>query len=310
MHAYLIWTHGNSVAIIEAFHEEEPVALRLRDLQVFPLKDETVFQEFCLALWKRILKDPNTQLNGRRGQRQKGVDLFGRRNRTEEWIGVQCKVRTGGVLTETDILDDVKSAKDFNPRLTELVFATTARRDEALQEFVRVQSEKYMKDGYFSVSLCSWDEIELELSKEDNIDILQRFYKDFFINYENLGIAVFRIIRISIGVGGSVDTSYELLIGRTPSSSEPGSYMGLDYWRGNYFIANLNGRKIETFSLPVHDSDFEDAQVFVTKRDAYIIAEWLNGINSFDDLLYGDSDYHIKLISEEDYEAFRKSLRG
>ena len=104
----------------------------IRNLKIFPIKDERVFEELCLALWKRILKDSNTQLNGRKGQRQYGVDLFGRRNQTLEWGGVQCKVKTNDSLTEAEINSDVKKAKHFNPRLSELVFATTASRDQSI----------------------------------------------------------------------------------------------------------------------------------------------------------------------------------
>jgi hypothetical protein len=286
------------------------MALSLRDLHVFPLEDEDVFEEFCLALWKRILNDPNAQLNGRRGQRQAGVDLFGRRNGIGEWVGVQCKVRTGGTLSESVIAKDVEGAKHFNPRLNELVFATTAKRDQVLQGFVRTLSDENIRLGYFSISVFSWDDIELELSDEKNLDICQRFYKDFFINYENMGVAIFRILRISIGVGGQPDTSYEVLIGKTPSSNREDPYYGLDYWKGIYFIANLNTLRIETFRIPVDESDFEDAQVFGTKRDAYIIAEWLNGVKSLDDdLLYGKSEEHTKLISKEEYQMFRDSLK-
>lgn len=282
--------------------------MALKDLQIFPFKDEDRFEEFCLVLWKKFLNDHNTQLNGRRGQRQQGVDLFGRRNGIGTWVGVQCKVRTGGVLTENEIKEDVKNAKDFNPRLSELVFATTAKRDANLQETVRLLSEQNMKDGYFPINVFSWDDIELALAEERNFDICKRFYGDFFINYENMGIAIFRILRISIGID-TPDTSYEILLGKTPPADGPEACFGLNYWRGIYFIANLNDRKIETFCLPVDESDFEDSKIFLTRRDAYIIAEWLNGLKSLDDLLYGVADEHVKLISRDEYEVFRLSLK-
>ncbi len=69
---------------------------KIRDIQIFPLKDEVSFEEMCLDLWKRKFNDPHTQLNGRRGQRQHGVDIFGRRSSSLEWVGIQCKVKTKG----------------------------------------------------------------------------------------------------------------------------------------------------------------------------------------------------------------------
>ena len=281
---------------------------KLRNLKLFPLKDEKEFENLCLSLWKRILGDKNTQLNGRRGQGQQGVDLFGRRRGSSDWVGVQCKVRSNGILTETDVNDDVKKAIRFNPRLSELVFATTAPRDQKLQEYARMLTDQNLRNGIeLAVSIFSWDDIQLELSEESNLDICRRFYDDFFVNYERLGIAISQILRVSIGVGHRADTSYELLLGKTPSLDNPESYSGLDYWKGNYFIANLNARTMDTFPLPTFPSDLE--QVFRFKRDAFIVAKWLTEIKSIDDLIYGENDDYVKLISDDEYQGFLASLR-
>lgn len=280
---------------------------KIRNLSLLPPKHEQEFEDLCLALWKRILQDPNAQFVGRKGQGQRGVDLIGRKNGTLDWIGVQCKVRTGGILTEDDVRSDVEKAKDFNPRLSELVFATTAPRNQKLQAFARELTEENIKTGGFSVSVFAWDDIQLQLSEESNLDICHRFYDDFFINYERLGIAVSRILRVSIGVGHTADSGYELLLGKTPLPDIPDSFSGLDYWKGNYFIANWNDRSMDTFPLPTYPSDLE--QVFRYKRDAYIIAKWLTEMKSIDDLIYGEDDEHIKLISKDEYQEFLDSLK-
>lgn len=281
---------------------------KLRNLKIFPLKDEKEFEDLCLALWKRILGDPNTQLNGRRGQSQKGVDLFGRRSGSSNWVGIQCKVRNKGILTETDVNDDVKAAKSFNPRLSELTFATTAPRDEKIQEYARILTEQNARDGIeLEVSIVSWDDIQLVLSEESNLDICRRFYGDFFINYERLGIAISRILNVEIGVGHNSDTGYHLMIGKTPSPDNPDNYFGLDYWKGNYFIANWTERTMDTFPLPVFPSDLE--QVFRFKRDAFIIAKWLNKMKNIDDVIYGENDDHVMLISNDEYQEFIDSMK-
>ncbi len=272
--------------------------MKLRKLKIFPLTDEDEFENLCLCLWRRILEDPNAQLNGRRGQRQHGVDLFGRKKNTPDWVGVQCKVRSGGVLAESDIIEDVEKAKHFNPRLSDLIFATTAPRDAGLQAFVRTLTDKNLKNGSFPVHIYAWDDIQLELSEECNIDICRRYYSDFFVNYENIGIAISRILRISIGVGQSTDTSYQLLIGKTPSADDVDSFYNLDYWKGNYFIANWNAKTIDTFPLSTFPSDLEP--VFRSRRDAYIIAKWLSETKSIDNLIYGESEDYVKLISPEE----------
>jgi hypothetical protein len=184
--------------------------------------------------------------------------------------------------------------------LSELVFATTAPRDEKIQEHARILTEQNARDGIgLEVSIVSWDDIQLVLSEESNLDICRRFYGDFFINYESLGIAISRVLSISIGVGRTVDTGYHLMIGKTPSPDDPNSYSGLDYWKGNYFIANWTERTMDTFPLKVFPSDLK--QVFQFKRDAFIIAKWLREIKNIDDLIYGEDDDHVMLISNEEY---------
>ena len=103
------------------------------------------------------------------------------------------------------------------------------------------------------------------------------------------------------------DTGYELLLGKTPSPDNADSFFGLDYWKGNYFIANWNDRTIDTFPLPAFPSDLE--QVFRFKRDAFIIAKWLTEMKSMDDVIYGENDDYVKIISNNEYQEFVASLR-
>ena len=279
---------------------------KIRNLQLAPPTDQSEFENLCLALWKRILEDPNLQRVGRRGQDQEGVDLIGRKSETLNWVGIQCKVRTGGILTKDDVSHDVKKAKDFNPRLSELVFATTASRDAKIQTFARTLTEQNLSIGSFPVTIIAWDDIAEELTKECNLDLCYRFYSHFFVDYEKRGIAISRIVQVSIGVGCNPDTSYELMIGKTPPSEDSAGYSGLDYWRSNYIIGNWTERTLDTFPLPPFPSDLE--HVFKFKRDAYIITKWLASIVSIDDLIYGDDDSHIMLISENEYRKYLDSL--
>lgn len=279
----------------------------LRNLQLAPLDDEDRFEDLCLYLWRRILNQPATQRNGRRGQRQHGVDLFGRRNQSANWVAIQCKVRTGGALSEEDVFNDVERAKSFNPRLKEMVFATTARRDASLQEYARTLTDKNLAEGYFAVSISSWDDIREEISKEENLDLCHRFFEGAMINYENLGIAVSRIVRLSVGVAGMIDSTYEILLGRTPNAHESNGktakFNDLNYWKGQQFIANWNDKTIDTFPLPTFASDLE--HVFKSKRDAYIVAKWLNeNHRDFTDLLYGETDEYSCEISSEQLREF------
>lgn len=281
---------------------------KLKNLMIFPPKDGKEFEELCLAIWKRILGDPCAQLNGRRGQGQQGVDVFGRRCGSFNWVGVQCKVRSNGILTESDVQDDAKAAMSFNPRLSELIFATTAPRDKKIQEYARVLTQQNMSEGQgMVVTIYSWDDIQSFLCEESNLDLCHRFYSDFFINYENLGIAISRLLSVSIGVGNSVDTGYHLMIGKTPSSRSDSKRHSIDYWKGHYFIANWTEKTIENFPIPVFPSDFGKA--FLFDRDAFIISKWLNGFKNIDDLIYGENENFVMIISNDEYKEFLDSKK-
>jgi len=282
--------------------------MNLKHIEITPIKDDRVFENLCLDLWKRKLKDENAQLNGRRGQGQEGVDIFGRRHGTFEWVGIQCKVRSASrKLTKKDVIEEIKKALNFNPKLDEYVIFTTAKRDKALQELARKKTSEHQKDGYFSVTITFWEDIESEITDEKNIDLLYKYYKGLFIDIKQLENVIGKIIELSIGVGDNCDSRYELVIGKTPFRKNSDNFYGIEYYKNTYFIANLAERTMDTFLLPCYPSDLE--QVFRFKRDRYIISRWLSLVESIDDIIYGDSVKYKATISQEEYHEYYESLR-
>src|SRR5215203_2059003 len=106
--------------------------------------DEQAFERASVVLWRGLLNDPNIQRNGRRGQRQNGVDLFGVRNGDPAYqVGIQCKLKgEGQVLTEAEVREEVRKALTFRPSLREYFITTTAPDDVALQELARELSDE------------------------------------------------------------------------------------------------------------------------------------------------------------------------
>jgi hypothetical protein len=64
-------------------------------VQIPPPSDWQAFERLCHRLWMRLWNDPNAQLNGRTGQEQHGVDIFGQTQGKLRWGGIQCKRRDG-----------------------------------------------------------------------------------------------------------------------------------------------------------------------------------------------------------------------
>ncbi|WP_443278462.1 restriction endonuclease, partial [Vibrio sp. V34_P3A8T189] len=108
------------------------------------------------------------QSNGRQGQKQNGVDCFGKQKFSDSWTGIQCKRKQTypeNELTFKEVIKEVNQAKGFNPRLEHLIIATTFRRCSKLQEQVRELSDELESNGYFTVSIAFWDDIEKLLNK-------------------------------------------------------------------------------------------------------------------------------------------------
>jgi len=272
----------------------------LRDVAIPPMKNDVVFEELCLDLWRKKYQDSNAQLNGRPGQKQEGVDIFGRICGTSKWFGVQCKVCIKSNLTENDVQIEIQKALQFNPKLSEYIFVTTSSRDEKLQEFARLQTQENLKRDGFSVTILFWDDIELELKKEEYLDIFIRYYRDSFIKSENFGMSIGKLVEISLGVGETTDTRYEFMIGKIPRLEKDVDGHGLNYFKGTYFIVNLNDRKFETFPIPCYPTDIEI--LFQSKRDTRMICKWLNKIKNIDELIYGKEERHIQMITTEEWQ--------
>jgi hypothetical protein len=124
----------------------------------------------CRDLWAEIWRDPSTQLNGRGGQAQHGVDIFGCPDEGTAWGGVQCKrTKAGGLddraITETVLRAEVKKARQFAPALqAEFVLATTAPRDANIQRIARTITDEHREQGLFPVRVAAWDDIQQHLA--------------------------------------------------------------------------------------------------------------------------------------------------
>jgi len=138
----------------------------LTNIQIPIPKNWQDFEHLCADLWQEIWNDPDTQMNGRTGQPQHGVDVFGRTNGTGSYQGVQCKGKNGAygqAVTKKELKDEVEKAKEFEPPIEHFILATTAPNDVAIQEVARELTTAHEKAGLFPVVVYAWDEIERKL---------------------------------------------------------------------------------------------------------------------------------------------------
>ncbi len=130
------------------------------------------FESLCKKLWGDIWNIQNKiKKNGRLGQAQSGVDVYGIPNGESEYWGIQCKGKddySQAKITEKEILTEVSNAQKFEPKLKVFIFACTSNKDVKTEQFVRIIDQENRSKGSFEVLLFCWEDI-VDLI-EENID--------------------------------------------------------------------------------------------------------------------------------------------
>ncbi|WP_156941668.1 hypothetical protein [Mesorhizobium sp. WSM2561] len=144
-----------------------------------PSKWQT-FEDLSCALFAEVWRDPTAQKNGRIGQPQHGVDVYG----SPEWkpgtyFGVQCKGKDqgfGGKPTKAQFDIELGKAEAFAPPLGKWYFATTAEVDADLQEHARTVSAARVAVGKFEVDILGWGALKALLAKHPSV--IRQFYPE------------------------------------------------------------------------------------------------------------------------------------
>lgn len=130
-------------------------------------QDWQVFERLCRDL-VRAEWGGSAELHGRQGQGQDGVDVYAMSD--GGYVAFQCKnkgQRSDAKLKPKEIKEDVRKAREFEPPLTKLIFATTAQRHTDTQATVRKINEAHREEdpACFTVEVNFWDDL-VELLRE------------------------------------------------------------------------------------------------------------------------------------------------
>lgn len=137
-------------------------------------------ESLAFDVYRRQWKTSDAQLNGRAGQPQAGVDVYGTDRLEGRFTGVQCKGKDGdygGALTETELRQEVAKALTFEPPLDAYVVLTTAPNDAAIQRVAREISGVHAKQGLFEVRVTGWDTFRHYVAEDQ--DVLVKYFRDF-----------------------------------------------------------------------------------------------------------------------------------
>ena len=190
--------------------KERTFVSRFSNFQIPPPSNWQDFESLCCDLWREIWEDPNTKKNGRQGQPQNGVDIYGRHHKGNLWSGIQCKCKNNDLnrnLTESEVYNEVQKAKKSLPKLSEFIIATTGPKDARIEEFARKITHEHLKEGLFSVDIWGWDDIKEYLDNfpsirskyypeiNINLDDIKRKENDNHFKRENAGKIIEKVIR-------------------------------------------------------------------------------------------------------------------
>lgn len=134
--------------------------------------DWQAFERLTRDLFESEWQTDDARANGRSGQEQHGVDVYGTDRVHKKCVGVQCKGRSGGygkALKEKDLREEVEKAKSFHPPLDRFILATTAPNDARIQEVARELNEKNRKELLFEEDVMGWDEIKAVLNRHPRV---------------------------------------------------------------------------------------------------------------------------------------------
>jgi hypothetical protein len=139
------------------------------------------FESLCKKLWGEIWNCSSIRKNGRNGDIQHGVDVYGIPKGEIQYFGIQCKGKdeyTNKQYTNTEINEEIEKAKRFEPPLKEFYLTTTAVKNAEIEKFVRQKNIENIKSGLFKVEIYSWEDIV------DLIDENRTTY-DWYVNSNN-----------------------------------------------------------------------------------------------------------------------------
>ncbi len=143
-------------------------------------RSEDEFEDIVVDFVRIRWEDPHAARNGRRGQRQNGVDIVGHPSQLEgNRAAAQCKNTER--LTLAVVLAEIEKARGFEGGLEELLVVTSAERDAQLQ--AKVHARLRTSPAPFRVEIVFWDDIVADLSQEPAI--VEKHWKGFASSKES-----------------------------------------------------------------------------------------------------------------------------
>lgn len=159
-------------------------------------KSEDEWEDMALDALKMRWSDRDACRNGRRGQRQNGVDIFGKPKGLAGYAGAQCKNTPRPTIEQFEA--EISRAEEFRPALAVFYLVVTSPRDSELQEQVRLLSEVRTAMDKFALFVLFYEDVCQDIAARS--DLITKHWSGW----------------------GTIGESSDEILARTTHSWEPG----------------------------------------------------------------------------------------
>lgn len=256
------------------------------------------FESLCKKLWGEIWEIPNEiKKNGRLGQPQSGIDVYGIPKGKDNYFGIQAKGKddySQARLEESEIENEIKKAKTFKPSLEEFIIATTANKDAKIEEFVRIKDLENRKIGSFKILLFCWEDIADLI--EENQDTF-----NWYINENN-----FRE-KFDVDVtfeNGQKEIEISSIFQRDIKTFKLKTYSQSTVSSNSKFIINVP--KFSLFESNEVNKSWNEINLVVENVGSTVIEDWKLNFYFSENISELDDDFDIPIFMSNE---FKVSLR-
>lgn len=273
--------------------------MQFDDYDISPLKSWEKFQQMVCELFREIWQDPHAQEFGRKGQKQDGIDIIGRRKGHKKYEAVQTTKELP--LTKHKIKKDYDASQNLDVELDCFIVATTSKRDAKIQEYTATLSQ----DGPYRCVVWFWEDIVEKLAEHKKIH--KKYYPNV-VFIKAIGISSGKLIEVN-------DDTTRWVLHVTKLSSKHRHYGGL------LLISDLLSYNCQTYRLGdnwerlvLDDYVKPEFQRCVgwNKYGAFLLSNWLNSFKSVDEIFSVEKerfDFELTQEKKNEFHAMMRELR-
>lgn len=231
------------------------------------------FESLCKELWGEIWEIPNKiKKNGRQGQEQLGVDVYGKPKGETGYWGIQAKGKddySSAKLRETEISNEIEKARKFIPELEVFIIATTSNKDSKIEEYVRIKDIENQKNSSFEILLYCWEDIVDLLERNPNIlnnylqGINQKNKFDFKISFNDFEENLI------------LNPIFEKVISKKVLTNKTDSEIFLERLHSlNTFVEPFKFKPLDVFQSNKINKSWCDFQLIMENTGSSVIENW------------------------------------